>query len=76
MVERFNGRVSDVLNTHRFVCGQDMQETLMRYTALHNHQFPQSALKSKTPIQAMKDWYKTHPHLFHKKLYDRPGCDK
>ena len=75
MVERFNGRVSDVLNTHRFVCGQDMQETLMRYTALYNHQFPQSALKSKTPIQAMKDWYKTHPHLFHKKPYDRPGCD-
>ena len=75
MVERFNGRVSDVLNTHRFVSGQDMQETLMRYTALYNHQFPQSALKSKTPIQAMKDWYKTHPHLFHKKPYDRPGCD-
>jgi hypothetical protein len=23
----------------------------------------------------MKDWYKTHPHLFHKKPYDRPGCD-
>ena len=67
MVERFNGRVSDVLKTHRFVSGQDMQETLMRYTALYNHQFPQSALKSKTPIQAMKDWYKTHPHLFHKK---------
>ena len=75
MVERFNGRISDVLNTHRFISGQDMQETLLRYTALYNHQFPQSALKSKTPIQSMKDWYKTHPHLFHKKPYDRPGCD-
>lgn len=75
MVERFNGRVSDVLNTHRFVSGQDMQQTLVRYTALYNHQFPQSALKSKTPIQAMKDWYKTHPHLFHNAPYDRPGCD-
>ena len=75
MVERFNGRVSDVLNTHRFVSGQDMQQTMVRYTALHIHQFPQSALKSKTPIQAMKDWYKTHPNLFHKKPYDLPGCE-
>ena len=47
----------------------------MRYTTLYNHQFPQSALKSKTPIQTMKDWYKTHPHLFHKKPYGRPGCE-
>ena len=23
----------------------------------------------------MKDWYKEHPHLFHKRPYDRPGCD-
>ena len=75
MVERFNGRISDVLNTHRFISGQDMAATLLRYTTLYNHQFPQSALKSRTPVQAMKDWYKTHPHLFHKRSYDRPGCD-
>ena len=62
-------------NTHRFVSGQDMQETLMRYTTLYKHQFPQSALKSKTPMQAMKDWYKTHPHLFHKRHYDHSECD-
>ncbi|TDF22499.1 IS481 family transposase, partial [Delftia tsuruhatensis] len=40
-----------------------------------NHQLPQSALKSSTPMQAMKDWYQTHPHLFHKRPYDRTGCD-
>jgi len=43
--------------------------------ALYNHQLPQSALKSKTPMQTMKDWYASHPHLFHKRPYDRPGCD-
>ncbi|MDP3131372.1 MAG: IS481 family transposase, partial [Burkholderiaceae bacterium] len=32
-------------------------------------------LKSKTPMQTMKDWYASHPHLFHKRPYDRPGCD-
>ena len=49
--------------------------TLLRYVALYNHQLPQSALGSKTPMQAMKDWYQEHPHLFRKRPYDRPGCD-
>ena len=75
MVERFNGRIADVLKTHRFNNAQDLQQTLMRYVALYNHQLPQSALKSKTPMQAMKEWYKIHPHLFHKRPYDRPGWD-
>ncbi|MDE2415900.1 MAG: IS481 family transposase, partial [Comamonadaceae bacterium] len=43
--------------------------------ALYNHQLPQSALKSKTPMQAMKEWYRECPDLFHKRPYDRPGCD-
>ncbi len=75
MVERFNGRIADVLKTHHFNSAEDMGQTLMRYVALYNHQLPQSALKSKTPMQAMKDWYASHAHLFHRKPYNRPGCD-
>ena len=75
MVERFNGRIQDVLNTHRFRSGEDLEQTLLRYVALYNHRLPQSALKSKTPIHTMKDWHATHPHLFIKRPYDRPGCD-
>jgi transposase InsO family protein len=75
MVERFNGRIADVLKTHRFNSAQDLEQTLMRYVALYNHQLPQSALKSKTPISAMKDWYVSHAHLFVKRPYDQPGCD-
>lgn len=26
-------------------------------------------------MQAMKEWYQEHPDLFHKRPYDRPGCD-
>jgi transposase InsO family protein len=52
MVERFNGRISDVLKTHHFNSSLDLQETLLRYVTLYNHQFPQSALKSKTPVQS------------------------
>ena len=45
MVERFNGRISDVLATHRFIDSQDLQQTLHRYVALYNHHLPQAALK-------------------------------
>jgi len=75
MVERFNGRIADVLKTHRFSSSEDLEQTLLRYVALYNHQLPQSALKSKTPMQAMKEWYRECPDLFHKRPYDRPGCD-
>ncbi len=61
--------------THRFNSRKDMQQTLQRYVALYNHKLPQSALGSKTPMQAMKEWYLTHPRLFLKRPYDRPGCD-
>lgn len=56
MVQRFNGRIADVLKTHRFNSREDMQQTLERYVALYNHQLPQSALGSNTPMQAMKHW--------------------
>jgi Integrase core domain len=38
MVERFNGRIADVLKTHRFTSGKDLEQTLMRYVAWYNHQ--------------------------------------
>ena len=75
MVERFNGRIADVLKTHRFASAEDLEQTLTRYVALYNHQLPQSALKSKSPISVMKDWYASRPHLFVKRPYDHPGCD-
>lgn len=73
--QRFNGRIADVLRTHRFCDGEDLEQTLKRYVALYNQELPQSVLKSKTPMQAMKDWYKICPDLFHKRPYNHPGCD-
>ena len=34
MVERFNGRISDVLKTNRFDSALDLKQTLMRYVVL------------------------------------------
>lgn len=31
MVERFNGRISDVLATRRYISGADLEQTLKRY---------------------------------------------
>ena len=76
MVERFNGRIEEVLQSHHFKSGDELETTLHRYVWLYNQQLPQSALASRTPLQAMKDWYKFKPELFKKQPYYLPGCDK
>ncbi len=75
MVERFNGRISDVLKTNHFDSALDLEQTLMRYVHLYNTQLPQSALRSRTPMQTMKDWHKSHPHLFVKSPRNHTGRD-
>ena len=64
MAERFNGRVSDVLKIHRFDSGKDMCQTIERYVYLYNHQLPQSALHSRTPMQELERWYNEKHELF------------
>lgn len=56
MVERFNGRISDVVATTRFRSREDLQTTIERYVKLYNDQLPQKALGHKTPLQAMRAW--------------------
>jgi len=75
MVERFNGRIEEVLQSHHFRSGEELETTLQRYVWLYNHQLPQSALGSKTPLQAMKTWHKLKPELFKKQPYYLTGCD-
>jgi transposase InsO family protein len=75
MVERFNGRIEEVLQSHHFRSGEELETTLHRYVWLYNQQLPQSALGSKTPLQAMKGWHKLKPELFKKQPYYLPGCD-
>ena len=75
MVEWFNGRVEDVLQSHHFRSGEELETTLHRYAWLYNQQLPQSALGSKTPLHVMKDWHKLKPELFKKQPYYLTGCD-
>ena len=75
MVERFNGRIEEVLQSHHFRSGEELEATLHRYVWLYNQQLPQSALGSRSPLQAMKDWYTIKPKLFKKRKYYLPGCE-
>jgi transposase InsO family protein len=38
MVERFNGRIEDVLQSHHFRRGEDLEQTILRYVHLYNSQ--------------------------------------
>ncbi|MDR3324093.1 MAG: integrase core domain-containing protein, partial [Zoogloeaceae bacterium] len=76
MVERFNGRIADILKTHHFISGEDLEQTLLRYAMLYNEHLPQTALKSKTPMDTLKTWFASHPHLFRNEpVSNLPGCD-
>ena len=75
MVERFNGRIEEVLQSHHFRSGEELETTLHRYVLLYNQQLPQSALGSRTPLQTMKEWHKLKPELFRKQPHHLPGCD-
>ena len=76
MVERFNGRIEEVLQSHHFRSGEDLETTLHRYVLLYNQQLPQSVLGSKTPLQARKDWHTLQPEMFRKQTYFLTGCDR
>jgi transposase InsO family protein len=75
MVERFNGRIAQVLNTHRFNKTEGLHATLHRYVWLYNQHLPQKALSHTPPVVALKRWQSTHPELFLKKIRHRPGPD-
>ncbi|SFU01762.1 integrase core domain-containing protein, partial [Halomonas saccharevitans] len=75
MVERFNGRISDVLATRRYTSGEDLEQTLKRYTWLYNHHIPQKALHHQSPIAVMKEWQAKRPELFTKRVVNHTGPD-
>ena len=75
MVERFNGRIAEILRTTHFDTGADLDSMLWHYNRLYNHHIPQRALGHLTPVQTLKQWYAQHPELFRKQVYDQAGLD-
>lgn len=75
MVERFNGRVSEVMGQTRFTSAAELQATLTNYVKTYNHRIPQRALDHLSPVQALKKWQAEKPHLFVKRVHNQTGLD-
>ncbi len=75
MVDRFNGRINELLQQTRFDSRADLETTLLNYLKLYNHHIPQRGLDAKTPVQAPKEWQQKRPELFVKRVYDPTGLD-
>ena len=75
MVERFNGRISDLVKQTRFASAADLDATLTQYLTTYNHHIPQRALNHQSPIQALKRWQIDNPDLFVKRVYKHAGLD-
>jgi len=68
MVEQINGRIGRALQSRHVRSGEGRETTLHRCAWLYNHPLAQSALGSKTPLHAMKQWHKRKPVLLNKQL--------
>lgn len=75
MIERFNGRISEVLTTARFDSAESLAQTIERYVQVYNQHIPQKALGHIAPIQAIKDWHEKRPELIKKRVYNLQGLD-
>lgn len=75
MVERFNGRIKEVVQQTRFESARQLEETLIRYLQIYNSNIPQRNLGHVTPVEALDKWRKTHPDLFKSSECNHPGLD-
>jgi len=55
MVERFNGRIAQILKTTRFRSSEDLRKTLANYLYSYNNIIEQRALKCKTPMKSLAE---------------------
>ena len=76
MVERFNGRVADVLKTTRFDSTENLATALRRYADIYNHAIPQRALGHVTPVQALAGWREKRPDLLISSVDNLTGLDR
>ena len=75
MIERFNGRVAEVLKSTAFISARHLETTLQQYRHLYNHYIPQKNLGHVTPVDKLKEYYRVKPELFQKKPINHPGLD-
>jgi transposase InsO family protein len=75
MVERFNGRISELVKQTRFKSAAELDLTLANYWLTYNQLIPQRALGHQTPVQALAAWQAKKPELFVIRVQKQPGLD-
>ncbi len=74
-IERFNGRISEVLATNRCRSGEPLAATLQRNVKVYNHHLPQRALGHVCPVAALEQGQLKQPELFVSEINNLPGLD-
>ena len=75
MVERFNGRIADIVQQTRFTSAHQLESTLMQYVSTYNNHIPQRALNHVAPNQALTHWRTQRPELFIRRVFNQTGLD-
>jgi len=75
MVERFNGRISELPGQTRFDTAGELEKGLLAYLLIYNAHIPQRALGHQTPLQAVEKWRAEKPDLFVETVYNQAGLD-
>ena len=75
LVERFNGRIADLVKQTQFASAAELETTLQHYLVTYNSRIPQRALDHLSPVQALQAWQKKKPELFVKRIYEQAGLD-
>jgi len=75
MVERFNGRISQLLTQTQFTSSEHLKSKLKEYLMMYNHHIVQKNIGHVSPIAKLKEWQKTNPELFVKKVYNQSRPD-
>lgn len=75
MVERFNGRIAELLRSTRFRSASELATTLGYYLDLYNGQIPQRAIGHVCPIEALKIWREKEPKRFISEIYNHASLD-
>lgn len=74
-MERFNGRISEILGQTRFGSADELESALRNYLKIYDNNIPQQALTHQTPIQALKNWRQLKPDLSVTRTYSQTGLD-
>ena len=75
MIERFNGRIAEVIKTTTFASAHHLETTLEKYLHLYNQYIPQKNLGHVTPLAKLQEYYQTNPELFQKIPTNHPELD-